>query len=644
MVSVVQMKETIQEYLDEASYNYAVMLTGDWGSGKTFFVMEQLRPNLECSGKRRFVYVSLYGLKTAEDITMSVMSAILECRLGKKLAPASEAVVKFLAGFAGGKSSNDAVEELKIGDVCSPFIDYDKYFFVFDDLERCSMLVSDVLGYINFFVEQNSAKVLIIANEKEISSIQSQKNLEMKYFLASQNQVVWPEPEEKGLDFYYTLNGRKKETELNAEELKRRVQILFSEDVLYRQIKEKLIGRTIFYEPDIEEILSAMFTKYLGHAMGEVWSDKKQLIAYVSNVLKMENYRNLRTVQAALLFWIKVIDIVREIRDIPDNDCLRETLEIVLRAIIRVMIHYKSGKPSYVWSEQAEYGGIHLNGNLFDIHDYLESFKFIHDYIYHGTFEKERIKSVLGSYMWSVRRKKDEQEDPVAKLSGFWEMEDSEVTMYLETMFQKLEARQYNGTQYRWILSMIYWFKGLGLEPISAERFAAVMEEHIKSGVQISSYQEPFISKDSPCMDEFERKMEYLKECACNYGKVEEKVNLKQLLECSEGWGMKLYQCFEVGKERFGVQKRFLATVEVEPILELIKKSTVKEVSDFRRGLCTIYKSFEGRQCIEGDYEVLQKLNCGLKRIMENGRIKAYNIELLIRELESICRLAFSEE
>ena len=39
------------------------------------------------------------------------------------------------------------------------------FIFVFDDLERCSMPINEALGYINHFVEQNNAKVLIDGKE-----------------------------------------------------------------------------------------------------------------------------------------------------------------------------------------------------------------------------------------------------------------------------------------------------------------------------------------------------------------------------------------------------------------------------------------------------------------------------------------------
>ncbi len=40
--------------------------------------------------------------------------------------------------------------------------------YIFDDLERCEAAINKVLGYINQFVEHGGAKVIVLANEKEI--------------------------------------------------------------------------------------------------------------------------------------------------------------------------------------------------------------------------------------------------------------------------------------------------------------------------------------------------------------------------------------------------------------------------------------------------------------------------------------------
>ena len=50
------------------------------------------------------------------------------------------------------------------------------YILIFDDLERCSINIINLLGYINFFVEHQSYKVILIANEKELKK---QKNIKL---------------------------------------------------------------------------------------------------------------------------------------------------------------------------------------------------------------------------------------------------------------------------------------------------------------------------------------------------------------------------------------------------------------------------------------------------------------------------------
>lgn len=39
---------------------------------------------------------------------------------------------------------------------------------IFDDVERCQIPISEVLGYINYFVEHAKSKVILIGNEEEI--------------------------------------------------------------------------------------------------------------------------------------------------------------------------------------------------------------------------------------------------------------------------------------------------------------------------------------------------------------------------------------------------------------------------------------------------------------------------------------------
>lgn len=61
--------------------------------------------------------------------------------------------------IAGGIPKIELPDYLKIND---------NFILVFDDLERCELKKEEVLGYINYFVEQDKIKTLIVSNEEEI--------------------------------------------------------------------------------------------------------------------------------------------------------------------------------------------------------------------------------------------------------------------------------------------------------------------------------------------------------------------------------------------------------------------------------------------------------------------------------------------
>lgn len=69
----------VREYLTyylgfQTPPNFAVLLDGTWGIGKTFFIKDFMT-QFEGGGLRR-AYVSLYGLSSFEEIDKAVLRAI----------------------------------------------------------------------------------------------------------------------------------------------------------------------------------------------------------------------------------------------------------------------------------------------------------------------------------------------------------------------------------------------------------------------------------------------------------------------------------------------------------------------------------------------------------------------------------------
>ena len=139
------------------SPHYAVLISGPWGIGKTYLVKKILREKADLTKKH--VYVSLYGLSTVEEIDDALFQAAFPL-LGGKIAKITGRLAKTGLKYVGVDSG-----DLSIRDVMTKL---NASLYIFDDLERCEAPINKVLGYINQFVEHDDAKVIIIANEKEI--------------------------------------------------------------------------------------------------------------------------------------------------------------------------------------------------------------------------------------------------------------------------------------------------------------------------------------------------------------------------------------------------------------------------------------------------------------------------------------------
>jgi hypothetical protein len=138
---------------------FAVLLSGPWGVGKTYLLKALLRKEF-CDDPASYVYVSLYGLSSIEEIDDALFQAAFPALTGtaaKVVGRLAKVGLKFLKVEPSEWDLKDFLNKFRAT------------VYVFDDLERCEAPINKVLGYINQFVEHGSAKVIILANEKEIS-------------------------------------------------------------------------------------------------------------------------------------------------------------------------------------------------------------------------------------------------------------------------------------------------------------------------------------------------------------------------------------------------------------------------------------------------------------------------------------------
>ena len=147
---------------------YAVLLKGRWGAGKTWFVKKYLE-----SRSTKFLWASFNGISSFREIEDQFFEqlhprlASKEMKLaGKILKGVLKATVKI---DWDGDGKEDASATIQSPDLKgSDLINTEKYVIVFDDLERSQMTIEKVLGYINQYVEIVGQKVICICNEDDI--------------------------------------------------------------------------------------------------------------------------------------------------------------------------------------------------------------------------------------------------------------------------------------------------------------------------------------------------------------------------------------------------------------------------------------------------------------------------------------------
>ena len=171
----------LDEYKDDPDPQYAVLLDGKWGCGKTFFIKSWLDTfQTENEDELTPMYVSLFGVQTVKQINDTINGLLFPFmnskvyKIGKTITKmVASAALRFNVDYDGDKKSdgtvdfkldplmdllNDKKEELK-----------GRRILIFDDLERANIGVKELYGYINRFVEHNRFKVIVVCNSTEIT-------------------------------------------------------------------------------------------------------------------------------------------------------------------------------------------------------------------------------------------------------------------------------------------------------------------------------------------------------------------------------------------------------------------------------------------------------------------------------------------
>ena len=283
----------VKDYLTRETNN-ALLITGKWGVGKTYFFDNILRERIEETSikenesvKYKSIRVSLFGVTSMNDIEKRIILEIYPSLKNKGL-KIGKGLLNVILGSPIIKELTQQIPEniLKLADDYKSDIINSKIsnlVICFDDLERKSHTfpISSLIGYINDFTENNNLKVIIIGNTDKI-----------------------------------------KEN--------------------FSEIKEKLIGREIEYKINIEEIFDTLIQSEF-----QSFSEYRKFLQKEKEFICsfFQDYKNIRTLKFILSYYHDIFSQIEIIA--PSIQYVQSNKEALLKDTllftIAISIEYKEG-------------------------------------------------------------------------------------------------------------------------------------------------------------------------------------------------------------------------------------------------------------------------------------------------------------
>lgn len=630
-----EIENVITEYFKNPKAEYAVMIDGEWGSGKTYFLTHSLQRIIENidngkEKKRKYAYVSLYGAKSIEEVSKEI---VFQCfgRKSKNKVETVDAVIETASNILTASVGALNIDLSKIKDTLAK-ININNWIICFDDLERCCLPISEILGYMNRLVEHNKCKVIVLANEKEIGKINFNQRLEEKYKVVLAGRKVLFDKDDKS-------NSSNLDEGIDINNLKAQTKMLFNEDVLYKSIREKVIGLTIKYEPEMGNVYDSIVSDYDDPKFKEyLIKNKGKILKYFDE----EECSNLRTLISALGSIRKVYDEMISHKYEP-NECFFKILDAFEMYIILFTIYYRNGGRISDLNLRTEIGYVPLRQNLFSN---TRGFKFLERYCTTLSFlddEFTRVVSILrkeyeieAELLKNSRHRSAESYD---KLSSWWEEEDEDVEELIMQLKKEIKQDKYPFNRYQGIVSLLMVLEVNTFVVGDINEVIDDMNKNIEKTneiVDIEKFSYTF-EKNPELQTRYDKYIDKLKLKAGIKNNIIKSTEVLQYLT-SDNWASELYEYCNKHFNDFYSRYGFIDLIDTDLIIKKMKEISTKELYLIRDIFRTVYKAANINEFFLNDKNKLEKFRDQIREIGYSGINKPAAKEALLDYLGDIIK------
>lgn len=598
-MTVTELNNYIKHYLEEDKTHTAIMLTGEWGSGKTYYIGNELIPFLQDGKKNKCVVISLYGLEDISEISKSIY---MELRMkppikDSELLTTGKIVAKTVIKNVFGKFGIDTnMSDDDLQNIYSS-VGLDGKLLIFEDLERSHIEIIKLLGYINNLVERDGVKVLLVANENEILNKQPETiNYNLEKLVSS-----------------FLENNIKEDKENSVPE---DVQVQ-----RYLRIKEKTISDTIYFENDYCEAVKNIIDIFSNEKLQTMVDKDENIIKKLCSMIMGYCHKNFRIFIFATQ---KTVDIFDKMEEDYEDDFLK----CIYFGIICFSSKMKAGEfPEW---EGTEYLSTSLGTN------WQPLFKFCYDYIRWQKIEVGDIAKTREAYekMKLYDKNADQQDTDLQKLYSYYERTESEVKDTLKSIEKRLKNPDDIGF-YSYGKLAAYLVMISHVIEFDYAQYKEYMVKNIKGkGSDIDSHL-LFL----PMYDNLEEneKAEYKKFTEL----LSESMNFRNHQNDFSYKPSDIEDLYDsVLKDEYKIRSNheFISRYNVGQLVEMLFGASSKQIMEFRDVLFAIYRYAGKADFIEADINTMKELLQVVQEKINSNDYQDYDIDKIqLKQLHWLC-------
>ena len=587
-----QILSVIKDYIQNRSINQALMITGEWGCGKSYFVKNSVKEYLRKNGildNKNYIVFSLYGINNLVDFKSSFYDTIfMNQYLGESdIARKTQKFFERLLNSCSSTIDTSVVGvplQVNLTELIhkSDLVQLKNCILVFDDIERCGLSATELWGFISKLTENRGIPVITVANESKIL----EKDLE-------------------------TDN--------------------------YKIEKEKAIYCTIEFSYEISNIFDELVNRYNENSLREYILSNKEIILEEIQRQQPNNIRTLKFVLAVL------VNLLRALYKLENKSFLEhsELYDKFLKYILLRAVQYKVNPKIEIDWKNDDFGFI----SKLDGHDTFENiiwgFKFIDIYINSAYLDNQLLIKAYENQL----KLYEEAFLAFNHLADWTKYCDEQVCEWLNQLKDEVKNYKYKNSMLKQILWRVASIKHYTTLQYDFESFveeikiALCGDNRITRDILLQENKADCIYKT------YKELINPLIEIADeNYKQDLEKLNLFDYLSSNHMSDIDLLKYIHANINKYYNAKEFAKYLgTIDELNNYFMSASERDIDFFRGIIRTVYLQILNiDQFLEADKSYLEEILVIVKSKVENekyGAIMKFNLDCLVHDLKSAIKV-----